>query len=137
MPSSEPAVSAEPVEEATTTADPEPTTTVTDEPGGPVEVFREAAAAFNEVQLNPEDESIRPAAYELMSERFRADRSFEVNTGDSQFLNPSKDLVVFGQPEIDESGEVATFWYCERELDPDPESGLDISAVWRAQMELV
>ena len=45
-----------------TTTEPEPATTEASEPiesDGPVEVFREAAVAFNAVQLNPTDESIQ------------------------------------------------------------------------------
>ena len=119
------------------TTAPESTTIEAPEPNGPLEVFQEAVAAFNEVQSNPEDVSIRPAAYQLMTERFRADRSFEVATGDPQFLDPWKDLVVFGPAVVDGSGDVATFWYCQRQVDPDPDSGLDVSAVWRARMEVV
>ena len=121
-----------------TTTEPEPATTEASEPiesDGPVEVFREAAVAFNAVQLNPTDESIQPAAYDLMTERFRADRSFEVATGDPEFLDPWKDLVVLSRAEVDESGEVAFIWYCQRELEPDPDSGIDVSAVWQATME--
>lgn len=137
VPSTEPTESTEPVAETTATAEPESSTTEAPDPDGPVQVFREAAAAFNEVQLNPEDESIRDTAYSLMTERFRADRAFEVNTGEPQFLDPWKDLVVLGRAEIDETGRVAAFWYCQTGAELDEETGDDIALVYRATMESV
>ena len=138
---SEPTVpSTEAAESVDTTPEPEPTATDAPEPpdiDGPVEVFREAAAAFNEVQLNPQDESIRPAAFDLMTERFRADRSFEVLTGDPEFLDPWKDLVVMSEAEVSEDGASARLWYCVRLVERSAESDDAVSRVLRATMELV
>ncbi len=135
--STETADSIEPVEETTTSAVPESTTTEAPDQGDPVQVFREAAAAFNEVQLNPEDESIQPAAYELMTERFRADRSFEVRTGDPAFLDPFSELVLLSEAELGDDGASAKMWYCVRLAELSGDSSDPISRVQRATMEMV